>query len=452
VNILTVDCYFEHDKSTDCSFKSTSTFLDNDVIIWDPNFSLSNYEADRIHSTYKGLKNLNEHDSSLIRQDIKRRKVEIQEVLKLGRTVIIFMSPNQKFFYDTGEREYSGTGKNRQTTSIVNEIDLLSVLPNEINVIPSKGSNIDCRVSGPFKSFFNSNKDHFTYEAYFNKPIGTPIYSIKGTNKAVGSYLIIENGHLIFLPTFVDEDDEKLQNSFIESVITLVNELKKETGDFEQPLWSNNFLLPGEEENNKELEALQVELDSILDRINKQKEILSKIEEYKILFTGTGKSLEIMVNRVFEELGFVVTDGIPGRDDLILKYKEQVAVVEIKGVSKSAAEKHAAQLEKWVSEYFSNFELMPKGILLVNAFKDTPLNERSEEFFPDQMISYCEKRNHCLISGLQLLCIYFDCLNNPDKKDEIISEIFSTSGKYNGYNDWSQYLSQNISSMPLTIK
>ena len=55
---------------------------------------------------------------------------------------------------------------------------------------------------------------------------------------------------------------------------------------------------------------------------------------------------------------------LPDRDDLILQYNDRIAVVEIKGVlRKSAAERHAAQLEKWVSSYFSDKGIRPKGIL-----------------------------------------------------------------------------------------
>jgi hypothetical protein len=89
-----------------------------------------------------------------------------------------------------------------------------------------------------------------------------------------------------------------------------------------------------------------------LKKINKQKEFIAKIEENKILFTGTGGALEVQIRKVISELGFSVEKGSIGRADLIANYNDKVAVIEIKGVTKSAAEKNAAQLEKSVSEYF----------------------------------------------------------------------------------------------------
>lgn len=386
-----------------------------------------------------GLKSLSESDSINIQQDIKRRRTEIDELLKIGRTVIVFMSQNQFCYHYTGEKQSSGTGKSRVFTNIVSKIDLLSILPENINTIGSTGSSIDCRAAEPYKSFFNENKDHFHYEAYFNKSLGNPLYYIKGTNKVVASCLKIHNGNLLFIPTFVDDEDEQLQKKFIDSVIKLVEELKRDTGDFEQPQWSEEYTLPSEISNKHQLKESELELAAVLEKINKQKEEILTLESYKLLFTGTGRALEIQVGKVFEELGFSVSEGIPGRDDLILERNDAVAVVEVKGVSKSAAEKHAAQLEKWVSEYIEVNEKMPKGILVVNAFKDLPLDKRNEDDFPHQMVTYSERRSHCLISGLQLLCLYFDCLQHPEKANELLDELLTTVGVYNKYN-WLSFI------------
>ncbi|MBM6383116.1 MAG: hypothetical protein JSY10_03865 [Paenibacillus sp.] len=452
MNILAIDCYFNHNDVSNERFRSTTTFLDYEVIIWHPGFSLFSYEADRgDNGIYKGLKSLSERDSTAIQYDIVRRKNEIKEILELGRTVIVFTVPNQASYYYTGEKQFSGTGRNRVTTNIVNKVDLLSILPEKLNVTEARGSSIECRATEPFKTFFTANQKHFQYEAYFNHPVGSPLYFVKGTNKAVASYLKVGNGNLIFIPTFFDDDNEKLQKDFIDSIITLVEELKHDTGDFVQPLWSNNFLLPNEENEKKELTIVENELALILEKINVQKETISKIESYKILFTGSGRALEIQVAKVFENLGFQVEEGLPGRDDLIISYNNKVSVVEVKGVSKSAAEKHAAQLEKWVSGYFEMHEVMPKGILVVNAFKDLPLDKRIEDDFPSQMIGYSEKRDHCLISSLQLLCLYFDCLKNPSKKEEYLNELLSTTGVYDKY-DWKEILSIHKSKKQKNIK
>lgn len=62
------------------------------------------------------------------------------------------------------------------------------------------------------------------------------------------------------------------------------------------------------------------------------------------LYLGSGRTLELQVKEVLELLGGKVTEPEPNRDDWRVDFNGQQAAVEIKGVSKSAAEKHAAQL------------------------------------------------------------------------------------------------------------
>jgi hypothetical protein len=158
------------------------------------------------------------------------------------------------------------------------------------------------------------------------------------------------------------------------------------------------------------------------------------------LFTGTGRSLELAVRRALEALGFDVSEGAPGRDDLVAQYGGRVAVLEVKGTSKSAGEYQAAQLEKWVSDYYFTQQVRPKGILVVNAFRELPLRERTEAAFPNQMLEYSERREHCLLTGLQLLGAVLAVEQDSSRRDQMIESLFATNGVYPGFQDWSAFL------------
>lgn len=125
---------------------------------------------------------------------------------------------------------------------------------------------------------------------------------------------------------------------------------------------------------------------------------------------------------------------------LFQTYGDTGIVAEIKGVSKSAAEKHAAQLEKWVSQFIEDNGSIPKALLIVNGFCDTPLADRTEEVFPNQMLKYSESRGHILITTTQLLCLYIETQQNPECKDSRIKELLSSVGKYNRYQNINDYL------------
>jgi len=239
------------------------------------------------------------------------------------------------------------------------------------------------------------------------------------------------------------EECGKAQQQLINSLNVLLEDTKRSIGDFRLPSWCNSYTLPTpahEFELRGDIQNLEKEINSTKDKISKHKDLTWKSEQRKILFAGTGKEIEDQVKDILEEMGFTFMEGLQDGEGLIFKYNDRIIVVEIKGVPGSALEKHAIQLEKGMIEYYSSHEVMPKGVLVVNVYKDTPLYERNGTPFPSNLISYSEKRDHCLITGLQLLGLYLDCKNNPDKKAQVIASIFSNSGVFGYYQDWRGFL------------
>ena len=239
------------------------------------------------------------------------------------------------------------------------------------------------------------------------------------------------------------EECEKSQQQLINSLNLLLEDTKRSIGDFGLPSWCNNYTLPTpahEFELRGDIQNIEKEINSIKDKINKHKDLIWKSEQRKILFAGSGKEMEDQVKDILEEMGYTFMGGLQDGEGLIFKYNDRIAVVETKGVSGGALEKHAIQLEKAIIEYYSSHEIMPKGVLVVNVYKDTPLDDRNVAPFPSNLISYSEKRDHCLITGLQLLGLYIDCKDNPDKKAQVIASIFSTSGVFGYYQDWRGFL------------
>ena len=107
----------------------------------------------------------------------------------------------------------------------------------------------------------------------------------------------------------------------------------------------------------------------MIEEKNKNSKVLNEISEYKHLLTGTGSSLENIVRKVLLELDFQLEEVEANRTDIIGKYKEVSVVFEIKGLTKSAGERNAAQLEKWISEYHVETGIKTKGVLLVMHFE-----------------------------------------------------------------------------------
>jgi hypothetical protein len=407
--------------------------LEYGIILWDPNTTISEYNGIAYSANDLGINLFT--DIEKFWEDIKRRKNEMSKILELGGSIIIFTPEPQKF---------GSSGKNH----------LSEILPiANLETINGSGRDIEFCGKEPFNKFWKINKDYFAYKAYFKDcKNGESIFFIKNTKEILGVHFRKENGNVIFIPSFLDETVNTISkkkkndaiNKFINSIISLVSELNKGSDDFELPNWCSDYSLPEENLNRDKLTGLKAELKEIELKLNTQKILLVELEKHKLLFAGDGRALELEVCKIFRDLGVDAKEGPSGRDDLILKYHDKIAVVEVKGVSKSAAESHATQLEKWVSEYSLQNGIKPKGILVINTYKNIPLRDRKEKAFPDQMIPFSEKRDHCLLTGLQLLGLYLDCMNNSSRKEEMVRLLFDTNGIFKEYEDWSKFLEATI--------
>lgn len=449
MRIISVGQYIDHKNVTNELFRSPFSFIDFDLLIWNPSHLFTEYDTDYPTAKHQGYRSISDDDSPKLSDDIIRRKSEIAEMINLGRIVIVILPPPDKCYYATGQKDFSCTGKNRVTQRYVNELNLLNSIPvKELSTVIAEGNNIEFKGSEPFKTYWAKMKNYHYYIAYAAKNIGKPFLFIKGTQKLIGTWIPTRRGVFLFMPPFysreyfkTNKDYQTVCNIFVKSIIDLAKELQKETGDFTLPEWSKRFLLPGEDDQRSFLFQKEAELQKLIADISSLKEKLANTEKYKLLISGSSRALEVQVEAVLKELGFASSKVEAGRDDLIITYNDKVAVVEIKGVIKSAAEKHAAQLEKWVAEYLTDKGIKPKGLLIVNAYCDTSLDERSEPPFPSQMITYSLNREHCLLTTTQLLGIYFHVKSYPEEKDQIISELFDTKGIYDRFTDYKPYLS-----------
>lgn len=450
------------------SYGSRTTLLGYDIALWSPTNLLTRYRRGREHSTFQGLPDLSEDNSFAIKRDVSRRREEMMRFLNLGKTLVVELPAPTTWYVDSGEREYSGTGRNRQTTTLVASMALTDTFPWAVDLRGAEGSKMRLKAGEPFSSFWQASHEWFNYHAYMEEPAGTPLATIEGTDLTVAALHRVGKGTVLVLPMFALEDPwrvdpgdyenredlaearkelrdrNKVEKRFFDHLLTLLGAIRADTGQYEMPPWAETVRLPQEEALAIEVRRTEERLARMVKAVDKKTAELDAIASRKLLFTGTGPALEQMVAQVFAALGCEVLDGEPGRTDRIVRTGDRVAVVEIKGKTKSASESDAAQLEKWVSDRTLSGDGVPKGILIVNGWRTKPLSERTDEVFPHQMRTYSEKREHCLISGIQLLGAWLDAEKNPSSRREILRSILECVGVYDRYRDWRRFLDLQV--------
>lgn len=418
-------------------FKSAVSFLDYDAVIINATSLTELYRSDR---QYQNKRLLRECASMEIKNEFTRIRDQIKELLKQGKNVYVLMGKNEDCSIYTGEKQYSGTGKNTRTTNIVQDFDAFSFLPIKISATHVYGEKFENCSKQPYFDFFKKTEECFGYDAFFDADSKNTLLKIPKTNKAISAVYEIFQGKVILLPMPYFEDDytdvkywKKNGKIYLEQLFHLNERLSVFDDDYSLPEWAENILILNEKEELQKLSKEVEKLHKIERAIEKQKKVIYSTQQYKTLLTASGDRLEEIVKKVMVELGFVLLNAERGRSDIIAEFGSFKVVIEIKGVTKSAAEKHAAQLEKWAAQFIEENGKIPKAILIVNGYCDTPLQNRKEEVFPHQMLKYSESRNHCLMTTTQLLCLFIEVKNNPSCLNDRIEELLQTTGKYNRY-------------------
>lgn len=428
---------YNHNDLETIVFSSDKTILEYDTLLVDLKNIFEEYVS---HTEFNGLPRITDHDSPRLKKDLARRKNEIKEFLESGKNIIVIGGNDECVYCYSGNKTISGTGRNAQTTYLVEDVHSSSLLPVTISSLNLTGKSVffaNKKIIDIFNKYIDYIEYRTTYENVEDKYV---LMTIKGTKKVVSFYETVGNGLLIFAPDLAfDKIDHKkecaLEKKYYNDLAKLNTIISK--NEFDLPLYSKKYLLHNEELMISDLQKSKDKLNKLKIDIEKKEEKLHELQKQKVMFTGTGTPLEINSVENFKKIGFSIIKYDPDSvdEDIVIKYKEKIAVVEVKGVSGSATEKHTSQIVKWKSEYHIENDILPKGILLVNAFNEKELEKR-QEYFPNQMLKYATHQEICLLTTIQLYNIKEHLKKNPKEKDKIINEIFGTSGRYKGFEDW----------------
>ena len=292
--------------------------------------------------------------------------------------------------------------------------------------------------------------DLWQYRAILTKPQGATLATVTGTTKVVGTLEKRGNGGVVVhLPEFYgavdgeyvyDEDmptidDEHVTDDEKATSTALLDWLADRTVEQQTlPVWAQSLTLHEDVPRRTRIAELEASISQMAGEISEMQRDQAELDQWRHLFTASGEVLERQVANAFEALGFEVLESPQGRRDLRIRYGEEFAVVEVKGLSKSAAEANAAQLEKWTAEAMIEYSTRHKGVLVANTWRALPLSDRNVAF-PHQMLAYAESRDHCLITGLQLFLMVSAVRRDPGARETIARQILDTVGSMPDWDD-----------------
>jgi len=385
-------------------FSSTQNILEYDFILIDVHTLI--YKVDGINQmSYDAIEN---------------RFNDLKDFVKRKDTPIVFFCSESGTYFPS---------------SSVGASNLYRSLGIEAETALTQGKKIEINPSSIFFNFMEKYKEHFFYTRAFTKHVGTNIGNAQSKNLSVGFY----TNDIAFLPELLVDHDRN-EHEFLLDLYQVCRSIRKGDEPTNLPAWTNEYVLPGEKSERENLNKIESEIERLLKEKEETHTRLTTFLPLKQLWSGTGATLEHAAKLAFEELGFTIMPAEPNRDDIIMTRGDQTIIVEVKGLTKSAGEKNAGQLQKWLGGYMADHGVEAKGILLVNAFREMPLNERTQDAFPAQMIPFATRTDQCLLTTTELCSLLLHCRKHPEEKDAILDDLLSTVGIYNKYNQWDQYI------------
>ncbi|ELX09962.1 hypothetical protein Jab_2c20460 [Janthinobacterium sp. HH01] len=402
--ILTVGLDLASDNAVMEAFESKASLLDWDLILFRPDIPDGIYSSDY----YKGKPSLGDSASFLLKEKCEHWRREIKQAVDSGKNVFIFLSAIKEVYVDTGERQHSGTGRNRATTRIVDLYSNYATVPLDLKPVSTNGkamklSTLGAEILAPYWDAFAENS---SYAVLLDKAVPGICLTTKHGDKPVGAIIRAKhsNGALVLLPDidfyasdFLEDDDEEgakwttkaeeFAVRFLSTVINLDKALKSTTEVTPEPLWAAESAYMLAQERVLKLKLLEAERR--VEEAQREKETLqesvSAAATPRALLYEKGKPLETAIVEGLKTLGFAAAQFKDGTSefDVVFECAEGRLLGEAEGKDTKAVNvDKLRQLAMNIHEDLQREEVTApaKGVLFGNGYRLIPPLERNTQF------------------------------------------------------------------------
>lgn len=222
--------------------------------------------------------------------------------------------------------------------------------------------------------------------------------------------------------------DNQLEQLFPEKGDATKDE-RQAAGAGDWPRWCTEFTFAELESMNDKADQLSEQIAVKQAELKRIHEEISQIAALKNrLLASRDADMVQACSEVFEKLGWTVKPNAGNANELVLFAGDKAAAIA-RIVSTDAQPKPSeiANLVSSLSTYWCDHGVEPKGILVVAFIQDGPPQSRPE--LTADYAQYAAKKNLCLMSSLQMLCIFRNISFKKGDADSIKSELLAASGQ-----------------------
>lgn len=420
--ILAVGLELASDDVANEEFTSRASLLDWDIILFKPTID----EFISYDEQYKGRPSLSDSRSFRLKEACEHWRREIKQAVESGKTVIVFLPEIQDVYIDTGDRQYSGTGRNRATTRIVAPYDNYHSIPADLGPTNTRGTAVRLASKGaealaPYWTEFASYSE---YNVLLTKTDHPACLVTKNGEKTVGILIRSKssNGTLACLPnidfyrdSFFDDEGENWTEEainfsarFIGAVVSLDTALRSANEITPEPTWASDAKYSLAAERSLRVDLLEAESQLELAQRNKEL-ILEKLQSacsLRGLLYEKGKNLESAIIDALRLLGFSAKQYKEGGSefDVVFESAEGRLIGEAEGKDNKAINvDKLRQLAMNIHEDLQRDEVTTpaKGVLFGNGYRLAPPLER-DIAFTEKCITAAKSSSTALIATQDL--------------------------------------------------
>ncbi|MBE7423815.1 MAG: hypothetical protein HS110_15525 [Zoogloeaceae bacterium] len=423
--ILTVGLELASSASTYATFRSKTSLLDWDIFLFRPQISefLHNY-----YETYQGKPCFNDTESFEAKECCEHWRREIKQAVETGKTIIVFLPALYEAYVDTGERSYSGTGRNQKTTRHVALLTNYDALPESLKPVAATGSSMKLASKGaevlaPYWAEFGDKSSYRVILSASDVPI---CVQTRAGDKAVGAMYRSKSsaGTLVLLPdidfsppnfTKQKGDSEvwtsaatQFAGTFLAAVVALDKALRSTSEVTPEPPWAATaqYTLAPEAELRAQLLEAERHVEEAQQKKEQLVEAISLATMPRGLLYEKGKPLEAAIIHALTILGFKATPykKSDSEFDVVFESAEGRLIGEAEGKDTKAINiDKLRQLSMNIHEDLQREEVSApaKAVLFGNGFRLQEPSVRPDPF-TDKCQSAASTSSTALVSTTDL--------------------------------------------------
>ena len=385
------------------NFRSKTSLLDWDIVLFKPQIG----EFTSYGDYFQGKPSLSDSASFQLKECCEHWRREIKQAVETGKTVVVYLPSLHEVYVDTGQRSYSGTGRNQKTTRHVAEYDNYQAIPALLSPITATGNSMKLSTRGaevlaPYWTEFESVSQ---YKVILTDPKVPACFITRTGDKAVGALYRSKSsaGTLLLLPdiefyadNFVKEKGakqtwtpaaEQFAGRMVSTVVALDKTLRTAAEVTPEPAWAAEPRFALGTESTLRVQLLEAERK--VEEAQKHKEHLAEdlrsTGAYRGLLFEKGKPLESVIIEALRLLGFTAA---PFKDsdsefDVVFESDEGRLIGEAEGKDNKAVNiDKLRQLSMNIHEDLQREAVTApaKPVLFGNGFRLQPLSGRADPF------------------------------------------------------------------------